>query len=373
MRTAVPAASRLVAGPTGATPVGSTRARPYGYEPALHLSRLRVVSTFLGVLFAILTIFSNPATAATFKDCWDTVKGIEKLHEAIGEAAAKYIENPACALHYENPVFFALAGGLAAMRVAGGPDCEDASVNKVIAALLDKLDLPLDGSTKKKLHEIAVGESQEALDSVFPGLNLFSCACTLSKADEDVRKFILKTQEVLKEGKQCIEAIGEAILSVPGLIGKGVGFLADLLGSIPGLGDLVEFVGDLAKGVACSNPVTGAVWEVFGGDCDDDKPKPEDKLRDRLNAQLVELCHDASLSDAEIDALAKKAGGNFAEKCANERDAAKNENNQRLCETTGGWWVGGQFAICSCPPGKAHATWCEPAPCPPPHTPPVIR
>lgn len=338
--------------------------------PVVHTARV------LGGLWLALHVAlgtAPPAAAASFKDCWDTVKGIAELHKEIGEAAAKYIENPECAAHYENPAFFALAGSLAAMRLAGGPDCEDASVNKVIAAWLDKVDIPLlDSDTKKKIHQIAVGESQEALDSI-PGLNFFSCACTLSTAEEDVRKFIMKTQEVLEEGKGCLEAIGEAILSVPGFIGKGVEFLADLLGSIPGLGELIDLVGDLIKGAACSNAVTGAIYEAFASDDCDDEPSPEDKLRDRLHAQLAELCHDASLTDAEIEALAKKAGGSFGEKCKGERDAAKDESSQRLCESTGGWWVGGPFAICSCPPGKAHTTWCEPEPCPPPFQPPIVR
>jgi hypothetical protein len=321
------------------------------------------------LFLSILLTSAAPAQAQSLKDCLDTVKEYAEFQLAIGEAAAKYVEDAGCTKYYELPLFWSVVGALASIRAADGPDCNDAQANKAIAAFLDGLGLEFPG--KNELHAVATGESNKALSEI-PGLDFFFCACKLSHADDDVRRFLEKAQQALNEGKQCLQAIGEAILAVPGLIGQGVGFIADLLGSIPGLGNVLKFAGDLAEAVACSNDVTGGVYEAFGGDCDEG-PSPQDKMKDHLNAHLVELCHDAGLTDAEIDALAKQAGSGFAEKCRNERDLAKNENNQRLCEATGGWWVGGQLAICSCPPGKAHANWCEPEPCPPPYQPPVVK
>jgi hypothetical protein len=330
--------------------------------------------TVLAFCLSALLITATPGKSQSLKDCWDTVKSSAELQAALGEAAAKYIEDVECAKYYELPAFWGLVSALASIRAVDGPDCQDAQSDKIIAGILDKiwdeLNIPLPG-VKAELHKIATGESNKALNSI-PGFEFFGCACKLSNADDDVRKFIEQAQKALSEGKQCLAAIGEAILKVPGLIGQGVGFLSDLLGSIPGLGDALKIAGDLVEGVACSNDVTGSVYEAFGGDCDEG-PDPKDKLKDHLKKNLVELCHDANLTDAEIEAMAKQAGGSFAEKCKNERDLAKAESNKRLCEGTGGWWVGGQFAICSCPPGKAHANWCEPEPCPPPYTPPIVK
>jgi hypothetical protein len=339
--------------------------------PAMSLVRaLTIIALWLSAL-----LMTPPLSAAqSLKDCWDTVKSSAELQAAIGEASIKYIEDAECAKYYELPAFWGLVGGLTSIRAADGPDCQDAQTNKILAGILDKmwdeLNIPLP-DVKKELNAIATGQSNKALNEI-PGFDFFGCACKLSHADDDVRKFIEEAQKALSEGKQCVAAIGEAILKVPGLVGQGVGFLADLLGSIPGLGKVLGIAGDIIEGVACSNDVTGGIYEAFGGDCDEG-PSPKDKIKDHLNANLVELCHDANLTDAEIDAMAKQAGGSFAEKCRNERNQAKAEGNQRLCESSGGWWVGGQFALCSCPPGKAHANWCEPEPCPPPYEPPVVK
>jgi len=324
----------------------------------------------IALMFAAACLSSAiPSAAGTLGDCWDTVKDLGEVHGAIGEAAESYIEDPQCAAYYGLPAFWAVTGALAAIRGAGGPDCADASANKAIAAVLDKANLPLPENVKSEIHAIATGEADKALSSI-PGLGFYTCSCKVSHADEDVRKFLETAQEALNEGKSCVAAIGEAILNVPGLLAQGAGFLADLLGSIPGLGDAVGFVGGLLESAGCA--ISEDVAEFFGADCDEE-PSPADKLRDHLNAHLAELCHNASLTDAEIDALAKQAGGDFAERCKNERDKAKNAQIAMLCQATGGSLIGGQFAFCSCPPGKSHGTWCEPEPCPPPYTPPIIR
>lgn len=336
-----------------------------------NLQRAVVRKIVITLMFVAACLPSpTPSAAGTLGDCWDTVKDIGELHGAIGEAAASYIEDPECAAYYELPAFWGFTSALAAIRVAGGPDCEDASANKAIAAVLDKAGLPLPESVKSEIHAVATGQADKALSSI-PGLGFYTCSCKVSHADEDVRKFLETAQEALNDGKDCVAAIGEAILNVPGLLAEGAGFLADLLGSIPGLGDLINFVGDFLESAGCLISEDLAEF-FFGADCDEE-PSPEDKLRDHLNAHLAELCHNAGLTDAEIDALAKQAGGGFAERCKNERDNAKTEQIAMLCQATGGSWIGGQFAFCSCPPGKSHGTWCEPEPCPPPYTPPIIR
>ncbi len=187
-----------------------------------------------------------------------------------------------------------------------------------------------------------------------------------------MKRFILKTHEVLQEGKKCAEAIGEAVLAVPGLIGQGVGFITDLLGSIPGVGEVFKLAADLVEAVACSNDLFKAGFELFGGECDD-PPSPKDKLKDHMNGDVEGLCGDASLTDEEIAELSKNAGAGFADKCKSARNDKKDAGNRALCEATGGWWVGGVFSFCSCPPGKAHSNWCEPDACPVPSDPPIIK
>ncbi len=331
-------------------------------------------ATMALIAVAILTSAASNARAKDledFKSCWDTVKSSVELHAAIGERAAELIEDPLCTAHYSDPVFLGLTAGLSAMRNVGGPDCADATADKAIAAVLAELNIPLLAPFKAEIQAIAAGEANKALKDI-PGLQFFGCACKLSSADEDVKRFILKTHEVLQKGKKCGEAIGEAVLAVPGLLGQGIGFITDLLGSIPGVGEVFKFAADLVKGLACSNPVSGGIFEAFGGECED-PPDPKDKLKDHLSGNVEKLCSDASLTDEEIAEMAKKAGAGFADKCKSARNDKRDAGNRAMCEGTGGWWVGGIYSFCSCPPGKAHSNWCEPDVCPAAYERPVIK
>jgi hypothetical protein len=257
-----------------------------------------------------------------------------------------------------------LAGALAAAKESGALDCKTAGGQAVAAFVTN---LSLDIPYKKEIADIAAGKAVAAIP-------LLDCACKASQAPEHARKLWEDAGKLLKAAEDCGKAIAGALLSAASYGAEGIKWLIDTFGG------LLEGAGDFFKDLC--------FW------CDSG-PSPEQQYADYLDAHLVDVCHDPSLSKEQIDSLAaqsaannsdlvypvaafEKARDDFAKKCLQERCKAREELNRLLCQGTGGQWAlggcaeGGLAGWCLCP-GKSNASWCEPQPCATPQPPPTVK
>lgn len=298
-----------------------------------------------------------------FSECWQGLKDSSKIAKDIKDVADKYLD-PKCDAFYENPGFWALAGAFAAAKAADALDCSNAP-GQAIATFISNL--PEDTPHKDELAAIAAQAAGKATEAI-PFLD---CACKASQAPDDARKLWEDSSKLLTTTGDCGKAIAGALLMVPGYAAKGIGWLTDAFGEVIGA------VGDFLEGLC--------FW------CDSG-PSPEVLYANYLDAHRDEICHNANISDYEVNSLAQQSAVNdfnwldlpaqqkaqqaFAEKCFQERCKAREEKKRLVCEGTGGqWWQGaggcgkgGLLGQCLCP-GKWHGTWCEPIPCPTPYTP----
>ena len=336
----------------------------------------------LAVAFWLTPVTSVAAASLElegFKSCWGTVKSVDEFKDKLGKVAEHF--DAECGANYEIPAFWTLTGALVAAKSAGW-DCHNAEYDKYIAGVilifLEQAEFPLDEGQKQQLKDFASGQAKtklaDELGKIIPALTFYGCACDLAHIDEELRRFLETAKNTWANTKNCAQAAYDAILSVPSLVAEGAGFILSFLGSVPGV-ESIPGIGQavaVAKGLACSNDLSGWIYEKATGDKCKDGPSPEEVVKKDLNSHLSEICADPTKSDEDIDAIATKGDKNFAKNCKAIRDNAQNEQKVLLCAATGGSWQNlGQLAFCLCP-GHSQGIWCEPQqPCPPPYVPEI--